>query len=458
MFYGTVPAKCIDQLFRVFDFKEWSAAYVCCSGSFRIERALRAKCPDLPIFSNDVSLYSTALGRLAAGETLAIQFVDRLEFIEGWLKGAEFSDRVAAMLVACEIARYGAGKENPYKKAHFDHYVSNFETFLDKARDRLTAVVPKMAIQGYFAGDWREHVETAIKAGAGVAAFPPFFKGDYEAQFRFVHENVEWPAPDYDLYDPNRLSSIVDGIHESGIQYCVLSDQVFEDREPVFEFRWGLKVPHYCYGRSDRSSLRHGTTVATPFRYDPVDISACRHDSKLQVYEANSKQANFIKDIYLDKSIVHSEGLRSFFVYIDKMLLGAIIYSLPKFAAYGPGAIYLLSDVTTTRDAKLSKLVAKLASSSVILSELDKKYLNRFDLVVTTARTTKPMSMKYRGIYRMMSRRPSDDGTGRNVIQYAVDRSSETPQQMYRWWWRKYGSAGVAAARDRDQNCRSEVA
>jgi hypothetical protein len=65
MFYGAVPTECIEQVFRIIDFSAWQKAYVCCSGSFRIERALKAKFPHLQVISNDVSLYSSAVGYLA---------------------------------------------------------------------------------------------------------------------------------------------------------------------------------------------------------------------------------------------------------------------------------------------------------------------------------------------------------------------------------------------------------
>lgn len=76
--------------------------------------------------------------------------------------------------------------------------------------------------------------------------FPPFFKGDYEAQFKFVDDNLKWDNPSYDLYDPGMLHQITQELDEMGGKFCILTDQVWEDREPVIKYHVGRKVPHFC--------------------------------------------------------------------------------------------------------------------------------------------------------------------------------------------------------------------
>lgn len=443
MFFGAVPTQCIEQLLKIINFNEWSAAYVCCSGSFRIERALKGKFPDLPVYSNDVSLYSTAVGYLACGKEFDIAFEGPLSFIEAHEGVTSFFDRVAAVLVACEMARYGACK-NLYAKQHFEYYIANFDYFLERAKDKLGKLLPKMPIQGYNACDWRDHVKEAIEKGAGIAAFPPFFKGDYESQYKFVDENIRWEDPSYQIYDPKMLGDIIDGIDASGVPYCVLSDQRFPNRKPVLEYVTGRKVPHYAYARTEKSSVRHIYKEPEPFAYDPIDPAKLTKKSKVQIVQADSKQMDFIKDVYLQKTIIHTPGVANFLVFIDRMLVGGIIYSLPKFPTFGHNTIYLLSDVTICREAKLSKFIAYLATSQSLLDVVSRKIIDRINFVVTTARTHKPVSMKYRGIYKVLNRRPADDPEEGNIINYGSDIRAETPQEMYqRWYWPKYGEPYV---------------
>ena len=443
MFYGAVPTECIEQVFRIIDFSTWQKAYVCCSGSFRIERALKAKFPHLQVISNDVSLYSSAVGYLACNKEFNIMFEGDLSFIQERSDVNSFFEKTAALLVACDMARYG-GRKNEYARKHFNYYVENFEHFFNKAKDRLDRIIPEMPLQGYFAGDWRTHVKHAIEEGAGILAFPPFFKGDYESQFKFIDNNIHWPAPDYDIYEPKMLGKIIDEVDASGVNYCILSDQLFEHRKPVLEYVTGRKVPHYCYARTDKSSVRHIYKAPEPFAYDPITPAKLTAKSEVQVVLAESRHMDFIKDIYLQKTIIHTSGVANFLIFIDKMLVGGIIYSLPKFPTFGHNTIYLLSDVTISRDAKLSKLIAKLATSKTLLSLVSKKLISRVDYVVTTARTHNPVSMKYRGIYEMLNRREADDPAEGNIINYGSAMRDETPQEMYSaWYWPNYGKKYV---------------
>lgn len=439
MFFGAVPTACIEQVFKIIDFTKWQKAYVCCSGSFRIERALRKEFPELKIYSNDVSLYSSALGFLNSGKEIEISFDKELSFINECKEITSYFDKVAAVIVACEMARFG-GRKNEYAKKHFQYYKDNFSDFLDKAKAKLEKTLPLMTIQGYNVCDWRKHVDEAIEQKAGVLAFPPFFKGDYESQFKFIEENIIWKAPDYDLYDPKSLGSIIDKIDESGIDYCVLSDQLFANRKPVLEYVTGRKVPHYCYANTDKSSVRHLYKEPEPFQYKKIDVTKLNKKSKVQIVQADSKQMDFIKDVYLQKTIIHSTGIANFLIFIDKMLVGGIIYSLPKYASFGHNCIYLLSDVTISREAKLSKFIAYVATSETLLNIVSKKIVSNINLIVTTARTKKHVSMKYRGIYKKLNKRTADNPDEGNIINYGSEVRKETPQEMFQnWYWPKYG-------------------
>lgn len=64
--------------------------------------------------------------------------------------------------------------------------------------------------------------------------------------------------------------------------------------------------------------------------------------------------------------------------------------------------------------------------------------LKRYDKIVTTARTKNHVSMKYRGIFQKLSKR-WDDAEGLHIIQYGANLTPDTPQQIYRTWWNKYG-------------------
>ena len=145
---------------------------------------------------------------------------------------------------------------------------------------------------------------------------------------------------------------------------------------------------------------------------------------------------NFLKDVYLAKGIVHSTGLVNFLVFLDGQLVGGIIYALSK---YGDRhSVYLLSDVTVTGEGRLSKLVALLATSRTLVRLVEKKVMDRIGEVVTTARTKNAVSMKYRGIYELKTRRPSDIPEEGNILQYHSKVREQTPQELYDDWFKRH--------------------
>jgi DNA adenine methylase-like protein/GNAT domain-containint protein len=457
MFFGAVPTDCIQQVFKIMDIESWNDAYVCCSGSFRLERALSQVYPNLGIHSNDVSVYSAVIGGLATGQPVHVDFVEKLAFVQELVEGKSDIERAAAVLVACEMSRFARGK-NEFNRRHFRHYCDHFVSFMESTAARVEKSLDTMRVSSYFGGDWRKHAHTAVDNGAGILAFPPFFKGDYEAQFKFVDDNLKWTPPAYDLYDPTDLHQIAADLDERGATYCILTDQIWEDKDPVLKYVAGRKVPHFCYANTPNSSYRHKSSKAQSFRYTPVDPDKLTEDSVVQIVQGDSGKLNFIKDVYLATSIVHSSGFGNYLVYIDGMLVGAIIYdeSPTTRSAYGARTLYLLSDVTVTGKGKMSKLVAMIAKSRELVHPLEIKMLKRYDRIVTTARSKHPVSMKYRGIYQKMSRR-KDEEAGGFVIQYGADLSEQSPQDIYRDWWKKYGP-GAQQAPNRNQKSPAKAA
>lgn len=438
MFRGVVPIECLNQLMRAVPIAQWASVYVCCSGTLRFEALLRKQYPSLQIFGNDVSLYSCAIGQLAAGKSFPIRFVNRLKFVEERLENDSFARRVAAVLVASDMAQY-KGK-NDFAKRNFAWYVQNFDSQLDKVETMLKERVVPIALQGFFDGDWRDHLAEAIKNKSGIIGFPPFFKGDYEHMHGFIHDNAEWPAPQYALYDPKTLVDILDGLDRDQANWCILSDQIFENRPYFGKFIKGRKVPHFFYGASSQSSLRIlAEHSSTSFRYQAVDLKKISAQSKIVLTKAKREAIRHIKDVFLAKNIIHTGGLFEYMVFLDDMLLGVLAYSLGKVNYQKKTTLYLLSDVTTTGEAKLSKLMAHLALSREAIDPINHRMFERFEFIVTTARTKNPISMKYRGVYELLSRRSADAGEEGFILQYGHDVKSDSLQDIFSWWWRKYG-------------------
>ncbi len=421
MFLGVVPKECLQQIIKVMDVEAWTDVHVCCSGTFRMDRALVQANPALRVHSNDVSLFSCCMAGLAIGKPVTFKFKGELAFVEKLIKGGDAITRAGAVMVAFEMARYSR-RNNEFNRRHFDYYQNRFVEYVDKVRPKIEATLAQMHLTSFFGGDWRDHAKAAIEMGSNIIAFPPFSKGGYEAQFRFIDENVKWNAPPYDLYDPGDLHEITQALDDVGGKFCILTDQVWEDREPVLKYSAGLRLPHYCYAEANRSSLVRKESRAAPFKYQPVELAELRPKTEIVVVQADSATLNFIKDVYLAKGIKHVSGALNYLVFADGKLVGSIIYDEGPVTrmAYGPRTINVLSDLSVTTDGKISKLVAMIAKSRSLVHAMELKLVKRYDRLVTTAFTRNPSSMKYRGVLKKLSRRENDAGNG-YVIQYGGD-------------------------------------
>ena len=98
------------------------------------------------------------------------------------------------------------------------------------------------------------------------------------------------------------------------------------------------------------------------------------------------------------------------------------------------------------RERRVSKLIPMIAASRELIRLVDRKFIIRVKDLWTTAFTNKPVSMKYRGVFEVHSRKPGQ-------IQYRGSVRESTVQEVYREWYTKHGQQrpaahGAAQARD----------
>lgn len=434
MFQGVVPKECIAQILRVTEVDKWGSVYNCCSGTFRFEQITLATHPGVAVHSNDVSLYSSAIAGFVLNKPLDFTFVKALEFINEF-DYREPAQRLAALVVAFNLGRFSGGKPNAYKVKHRDHLIGNFQDYVERTLPKVRKMPEMLPIASYSPRDWLDHMDEAIERKAAIFSYPPFYKGGYEKMFEFLSDNVEWDAPGYKIFDPKGLRDIIEKVRKSGVPFCILSDQIYDDLKPELEFVSGRGHPHYCYVSTGRSSFLQLVPRSEAFRYKPIDLDKVTADSVVTIRRADAKQMTFLKNVYLKKGIVHTPGMANYLVFIDDMLIGGLIYTLPKFGE--KASIYLLSDFAISREARLSKLITRLALNAEVLHDLGKRFVNRYAEVKTTAFSDHPVSMKYRGIFELTKREERNSAEGKFMLNYAGARLNETPQQAFGWWYGK---------------------
>jgi hypothetical protein len=361
-----------------------------------------------------------------------VRFTGRLEFLEEILTN-DPRDRAAGVCVGLAMGKYGGS--NAYAQRHFQHYQQNARYYLDAANGELGTYLDGVRVASFFRGDFRVHAKRALERGAGIIAWPPTYKAGYERLYKFVHSNTEWEQPPYDMFDPADLPEWVESLEHAGAKYWVGSDHKLEGIEPAFAYFTGRNRPVYAYATADKTSVRRREHRAEPFKYKPVDPPKLTKSSDVKLVCPDAAQMNFIKDKYLAAGLAHSTGEMNFLVYVDRQLAGGFIYMRSRVGnVQDVQDIYLLSDFAVSRERRISKLIAMLATSRVAVDAFDRAYVQRTKHVTTTAFTDKPVSMKFRGIFDLLSRKPG-------FLQYRSPVREGTANDIYREWFRKHAGS-----------------
>jgi hypothetical protein len=428
VFIGALPQGCLEQAARVFPFDRFEEVRVCCSGSFRFEQTIAQLGSGARIIGNDVSLVTVCIGTLAAtGQCPTIEFVGELAPLEAILKGASAYTRVAALLVAAQIGRFTGPSE--HAALHRQHFLQHLTAYLPRAEEKLGKLLSGLRLDGFFAGDFREHARLAAGRNAAVVGAPPTYKGGYERLYKFLNQNVRWDAPTYGVFDPKETEEWILELERADTPYCVFADQLFSRMTPVAAHTTESRKALYLYAKTRTSSLRRREPSLKRFFYEAVQPDALGRETTVEIVPVGSGEMNFLKEIYLAKGIAHTPGQLNFLVYLGRKLAGGFIYTRSQNDP--TTTLYLLSDFALSRERRLSKLIAMMATCSLPVGIAERKLLISVERVLTTAFTDKPVSMKYRGAFDLIKR-------GEGFLNYASPVRRAAPQEIYREWWDRH--------------------
>ena len=408
MFKGSLPASAQSIIQEVIDSWHVDSLHIACSGNFTIERDLQER--TLELHSCDVAIYTSALGCYFASQDFRLEVKDehkdRLGFILGSLSTT--LEKAATISLSTQML-VSYGRKNPYYERMFAAYVKNWPDLHRKTVEKFQKSA--IRIKTYTAQDAVEWV-AQLPPEAAIVSFPPFYKGDFEREFKKLDEVFDWDKPDYPEMDDGRRRAMFDSMMSKRFW-------AFGTHLPVEEFeRFHLGmakttnrgVPIYIYG-----NLGTRRVVRPKQEIEPVTIprlqAAGPMGERLHLAPLTTGQFMALRSKYMNIKIVPGMPAMAVGVLVDGHLAGCYAVSPPNSLANFPGFpapyAYLLSDfpIEPTAFKRLAKLVlyAALSRESKLLCE---RALNRrVRALVTTAFTKKPVSMKYRGLFELLSRK-----------------------------------------------------
>lgn len=415
-----------------------SDVYVGCSGNFGLERALAP----LPIncHSNDVSLYSSAIGAHVTGAALDVAVKDRdYAWLESYLKTP--LDTVATLLLCTSMLR-GYGKGSEYWVRHVGGYRDHFSELHQGTKAKAEKALDAVKVAAYYAGDVIDHL-SAAPASAGIMTSPPTYKGGYERLYKKMDKVFDWrERPSYRVFDESSMAQLI-AILTSRPHWLLFNDQRIEDLQSQLV---GIAVPSlrkrpvYCYGSLGHKRLarRRELTRDPHLKRLPEDVEispAC----KLRLMKLDAPAFRWLRDCLLGKNITPAQPQLTFAVMLDDHLLGLLGIGMPpgQLKQRGIGDLYMMCDVAVPhhRYRRLGKLVlAASLSRELRLSLSDGGMVARAKTIGTTSFTEKPVSMKYRGIYKLHSRKEGH-------LNYVGELGRWTLQEGLEWWLQNHGTS-----------------
>lgn len=446
MFKGTIPVEVRAMLLEAANAWDVEALAVACSGNFTIERVFHGRYPTL--MGCDVTAYTCALGAWFARQPFRVAIKPEHESEWGWLAEGMHDQAGATATIMLfsslsdSLDKHLHVKPNAYYQRLVDGYRRRWPEMLDRTRERLEQQPLRLA--SFNIGDAVDWLPT-LGPDVAVCSFPPFFAKGYAVMFERLDTLLVWDAPAYqEIFDERRDKFLHDLMNRRC--WAVGTSYPLPDLEPYLRGRsqtTNRGVPLYVY-----MSKGHTRVVAPSQKTEPVSnprlVPGDEVGERLWLAQLTGGQFNALRSQYLNENIKPGDPNPAIAVMVDDRVIGALGflkgYKVPNASA---DTAYLLSDfaVAPSDYTRLSKLVliAALSKEARLLAE--RAWRSRIRSIVTTAFSRNPVSMKYRGLFELTSRKETpNDPHHAYQLQYAALAGQWTLDEGLSLWKRKHAS------------------
>jgi hypothetical protein len=136
----------------------------------------------------------------------------------------------------------------------------------------------------------------------------------------------------------------------------------------------------------------------------PKDYEITRK-SEIKFIRATGSEIDYIRQKYLSKNIIMGSAIFNYLWFVDGYIIGGCMLDYPKRKVADGGVAWLKSDfVISSNVPKLSKLLIIAILSEEFKYEVSIRFKESISTLVTNVFTKKPVSMKYRGVFKLYTR------------------------------------------------------
>lgn len=416
MFHGSLP----DSVQRIMcdSVRRWNEKatdiFIGCSGNFTIERVLKS-ITNARLHGNDVTIYSCLLGDYFAGIPLTAKFNESYDgtmaFVCDYMKTD--LDIITVVLLLSKMSVYLGSKPNPYYVKMINAYKAQWNNLFEQTKGKVEKA--GQFLSSFYSGDVCQWVDNVPKE-QGFICYPPFYSGDYEKMFKVIEQIIEWEPPEYEMIDKDKIFEMFRKLTEREYFMFGTNDELEEFSDYLIGVAQTTNrgVPLFIYSKAPKSRIVMPNQQVKSFMVERLGKNEEIGDN-IKIVELKSENFRALRSQYMNPHIKPGSETTSYAVLVDNKLIGVYAFSAsPTLSNWDKHietpTMYLLSDfpITPTKYKRLAKLVlyAALSKESKLLAE---RITNkRVKSLVTTAFSKNPVSMKYRGLFKLLNKKKLD--------------------------------------------------
>lgn len=438
MFHGTIPDK-MRMILAKYIPNLGDKITVLCSGNFTAESTFRRNGYAGKIISADVSLYSCAIGWFLTGIDFRLEIKNpKYDWVSNFIEDPV--SKAATVMLMLDLSDVSAQK-NQFQKRIFESYILHWDEMHKKTKEKLIKFRDEVKIDRFDAVDIHKNMQTAEGC---IVAFMPTYKSGYERLYKTIQGIFDWDQPNYKIFE--QTSEFYTAFLESmkDRKWLIVSEH------DLSEFLAGYETPKSICEKNRTITCRLYSNFANGnyyakrnisaayFPYQPIGDLVINAESRIEIVEIEQGKINYLREVYMGQNVkLSAKALFSNVVYIDDRVAGGFSWSFQKYPNKNKKCIYLLADFCLPSiNKRLSKLIIMLALTQEMKGILEKKFIERFDCLTTTAFTINPISMKYRGIMELEKR-------GDGFLNYGAPMGQYSIQEALAQWLKKYASNQV---------------
>lgn len=321
-------------------------------------------------------------------EGVRICYTGKAEFLQGF-NADDPVKQVACLMVFHRIRKFL--RDGEYYEQRLQSYKESLVSTMENAYSASERLVKMLSEAEYHVGTLND----AIARGGDI-----FFQFDdyskYRSTFNSLRENSDFDEQ-YERMETNYYE--VQNNLPKGTKLMLVSTFPYHNMEKIGKI--GSKI-FYSTQRAKSGVIQDSKKPEFLTFKEPPDDLVIDDPDRLHICNVKSGELLKAQKQYVVK-VEKVSGCRfGYFVFYDDYLLGGFGFDYPKNQAYD---IWLLSDFSTNnRVPRLSKLILLCVKSAMVRRSLCRKMSNVINTCYTKVYTHEPVSSKYRGPFKKVSR------------------------------------------------------